>query len=229
MNRPFTTLFMLSSIDGKISTGSVDSRDVDHDFPKISGVSEGLPQYYALEQKTDLYSFNTGRVFAKVGWNKPKEKIQKSPVRFIIVDTKPHLTRRGIENLLKKCTKLFLVTTNSNHPAFKIKDENLEIILFQKKIIFSSLFKKLKQKYGVKRITIQSGGTMNAHLVREGLIDRLSIVFAPVIIGGSSTSSLVDGPSITKDSEIEWIKAFNLKKVQKLKDSYLHLIYERKM
>ena len=29
-NRPITTLFMLMSVDGKISTGSIDERDVNY-------------------------------------------------------------------------------------------------------------------------------------------------------------------------------------------------------
>ena len=60
MDRPITTLFMLMSVDGKISTGSTDELDVDRDFPKIPGVKEGLHQYYEIEQTTDLWSFNTG-------------------------------------------------------------------------------------------------------------------------------------------------------------------------
>ena len=43
MNRPITTLFMLMSVDGKISTGATDDLDVDKDFPNIKGVNEGLP------------------------------------------------------------------------------------------------------------------------------------------------------------------------------------------
>ncbi len=54
MDRPITTLFMLMSVDGKISTGSTDERDVDRDFPKIPGIREGLHQYYEIEQTTDL-------------------------------------------------------------------------------------------------------------------------------------------------------------------------------
>jgi len=33
MDRPITTLFMLTSVDGKISTGATDELDVDQDFP----------------------------------------------------------------------------------------------------------------------------------------------------------------------------------------------------
>ena len=55
MDRPITTLFMLMSVDGKISTGATDDLDVDRDFPKIVGVQEGLHQYYEIEQTTDLW------------------------------------------------------------------------------------------------------------------------------------------------------------------------------
>ena len=51
--RPITTLFMLESLDGKISTGNNDCFDVDKDFPRISGVKEGLHQYYEIEENTD--------------------------------------------------------------------------------------------------------------------------------------------------------------------------------
>jgi hypothetical protein len=41
MERPITTLFMLMSVDGKISTGFIDERDADKDFPKIDGIKNG--------------------------------------------------------------------------------------------------------------------------------------------------------------------------------------------
>ena len=53
-NRPITTLFMLMSVDGKISTGATDELDVDKDFPKIDGLKEGVGQYYEIEQTTDF-------------------------------------------------------------------------------------------------------------------------------------------------------------------------------
>ena len=37
MDRPITTLFMLMSVDGKISTGASDDLDVDKASPNIQG------------------------------------------------------------------------------------------------------------------------------------------------------------------------------------------------
>ena len=78
-DRPITTLFMLMSVDGMISTGASDNLDVDKDFPNIEGLKEGLHQYYEIEQTTDLWSFNTGRVQAKMGVN-VKPFPDKTPV-----------------------------------------------------------------------------------------------------------------------------------------------------
>ena len=77
MQKPRTTLFMLMSFDGKISTGIGKGLDFDKDLPNIKGIKEGLNQYYELEQKTDIVSFNSGKVMAKIGVNTPKNPITK--------------------------------------------------------------------------------------------------------------------------------------------------------
>lgn len=225
MNRPVTTLFMLTSVDGKISTGGNDTLDVDRDFPRIKGIKEGLKQYYEIEKTTDLHSLNSGRVLAKVGANKPQE-IVKLPVSFLIIDNQPHLNKIGVENFLKKSKKLYLITTNKDHPAFQRKDaDNLEIIYYRNKIDFVDLFRRLKQDYGINRMTIQTGGTLNSIFLRNKLIDKLSIVVAPALIGGKDTPSLIDGDSLSSIKELGLIKALKLVKVERLRDSYLHLKY----
>ncbi len=216
---------MLSSLDGKISTGFTDERDFDKDIPKILGLKEGLSQYYNLEQNTDLHSFNSGRVMAKVGWNKPKKDIQKIPVSFIIVDNK-HLTPLGIKNLLKRTEKLFLVTTNKNHPAYAIKYKNLEILFYKKNVDFHDLFQTLKSKYHIENITIQPGATLNSILICEGLIDRVSLVICPALVGGEKTPNLIGGESLQSENDLQKIAILKLVQVNTLKNSYLHLVYD---
>ncbi len=226
MNRPRTTLFMLMSLDGKISTGGVDERDVDKDFPNIEGVAEGLHQYYELEQQTDSCSFNTGKVQAKIGVNEKKE-VSKIPVNFVVVDNKPHLSDVGVDYFIKKSKKFFLITTNKSHPAFqKVNAENLEIMYYEKQIDFQDLFQKFKDAHNIDAITIQSGGTLNAVLLREGLIDQISIVVAPCLIGGKDTATLIDGKSLSTIADLELIKPLVLKKCETLANSYIHLQYD---
>ena len=227
MNRPITTLFMLESLDGKISTGANDNLDVDKDFPMIDGVKEGLHQYYELEQKTDWFSLNTGRVMAKIGVNDKKEYHEKVDVIFVIIDNKPHLNENGIDYLCHWGEKLILVTTNKEHPAFNTKYENLDILLYDE-LDLNKLLEDLYSKYNAKRLTIQSGGTLNGLFVRNKLIDYVNIVIAPVLVGGKDVPTLVDGEAIKDESELNRLLPLELLECNKLENSYIELKYKVK-
>lgn len=222
MNRPITTLFMLTSVDGKISTGASDVLDVDRDFPKIKGVCEGLHQYYEIEQTTDLWSLNTGRVQAKMGVNE-RELPKKSVVSFVIVDSK-HLTEHGVRYFCALSQTFVLITTNPNHPAFGVKEDNLRII-YQEKFDLPDALTRLKSDFGCERLTVQSGGTLNGVFLREKLLDYVDIVVAPVLIGGKETSTMIIGRSLVSEDELSELGVLKLESCDMLKDSYLRLRY----
>lgn len=222
MERPETTLFMLMSLDGKISTGATDDFDVDLDFPLIDGVKEGLHQYYEIEQTTDLWSFNTGRVQEKMGVNE-KDYPEKTPVSFVILDNN-HLNEHGVRYFCARSDRFVLITSNIEHPAFSVKEDNLHII-YQKEPSLSEAFACLKKDYGCERLTLQSGGTVNSILLREKLTDHVDIVVAPVLIGGKDTSTLIDGPSLSKREELSELGVLELESSSVLEDSYLRLRY----
>lgn len=223
MDRPVTTLYMLMSVDGKISTGATDNMDVDKDLPKIEGVREGIHQYYEIEQTTDLWSFNTGRVQAKMGVNE-KPMPDKTPVSFVILDNN-HLTEHGVQYFCELSKEFVLVTTNPEHPAFGIKADNLHIIL-QQKLLLADMLKTLKSDFGCERITIQSGGTLNSMFLREKLFDYIDVVMAPVLIGGKNTATLIDGESLRDESELDKLGALQLVECKVLEDSYIRLRYK---
>ena len=228
MNRHITTLFMLESLDGKISSGSTDNMDADKDFCKIDGVKQGLHQYYELEQETDLFSLNTGRVMPKIGINDREEYPKKiDEVTFVIIDNKPHLNEKGIDYLCHWVGRVLLVTTNKEHVAYSIKEQynNLEVLYYDT-LDLEKLLEDLYNKYNAKKLTIQSGGTLNGMFVSNKLIDYVNIVIAPILVGGSDVPTLVDGNSITSEDELDKLMSLELVECNKLKDSYIQLKYK---
>jgi len=223
MNRPMTTLFMLMSVDGKISTGATDELDVDQDFPQIDGLREGLHQYYEIEQTTDLWSFNTGRVQAKMGVN-TKPMPEKTPVSFVLLDNH-HLDEHGIRYFCARSKQFVLITTNRDHPAFRVPAENLRII-FQEKLSLAAALTILRERFGCERLTIQSGSTVNGLFLREKLFDFVDVVVAPVLIGGKDTATLIDGPSLHARDELSQLGVLRLIDACPLQDSYLRLRYQ---
>ncbi len=223
MNRPITTLFMLMSVDGKISTGATDEMDVDRDLPQIIGLKEGLHQYYEIEQTTDLWSFNTGRVQAKMGVN-TSEMPEKTPVSFVLLDNH-HLNEHGVRYFCARSRQFVLITTNQDHPAFHVQADNLHIIL-QEELSLAAALMILKERFGCERLTVQSGGTVNSLFLREKLFDFVDIVVAPVLIGGKDTATLIDGRSLQARDELDQLGILRLIEAAPLQDSYLRLRYQ---
>lgn len=229
MTRPVTTLFLIISLDGKISTGDTNELDVDKDFTDIVGLREGLFQYYDLEKQTDRVSFNTGKVLAKIGVNsRDLSSVKKSDVDFVIVDNEPHLDRNGTEYFAKRTNIFYLITNNKNHSAFELQKQydNIKILYYEGEVDFIDVFRRFKEEFGIERVTIQTGGTLNATLLRLKLIDRVSIVIAPCLIGGKDTPSLVSGESLHKESDLKHIKALKMTKCEQLKENYLLVEYD---
>jgi len=227
--RPITTLFMLESLDGKISSGNNDKLDADKDWCQIDGVKEGLHQYYEIESTTDYFSLNTGRVMAKIGVNDRKENHNKVEVKFVIIDNKPHLDENGIDYICNWVETLILVTTNKNHVAYSLteKYDNLEILYYEE-LELMKLLKDLSSKYNVERLTIQSGGSLNGLFLRNNLIDYVNIVIAPLLVGGKDVSTLIDGEAISNSEELNKLKALELIECNKLDNSYIQLKYKVK-
>ena len=222
-DRPYTTLFLLMSVDGKISTGSTDELDVDSDFPLIPGLKEGLAQYYDIEQTTDLWSLVSGRVQAKLGAN-TKPLPAKTPVSFALIDSS-HLTAEGVRYFCAKSRECVLITQNRTHPAFGLKEPNLHIILQETRLLSPALA-ALKAETGCQRLTLQTGGSLNGQLLREKLIDAVDIVVAPVLVGGKDTPTLIDGPSLACREELSKLGVLRLTDCRALKNSYLRLRYQ---
>ncbi len=225
--KPITTLFMLESLDGKISSGNSDNLDADKDWCKINGVKEGLHQYYEIEATTDFYSLNTGRVMSKIGVNERTEYHDKVDCRFIIIDNKPHLNEKGIDYICHWVDRLILVTTNKNHVAYSLQEkyDNLDI-LFYDSLDLSVLLSDMEEKYNAEAITIQSGGTLNGKFLRDNLIDYVNVVIAPLLVGGKDTSTLIDGEAITFSEDLNKLKALQLIGCNQLENSYIQLKYK---
>lgn len=148
----------------------------------------------------------------------------KTPVSFVLLDNS-HLTEHGVTYFCKKSKIFVLITSNRNHPAYNVKENNLHII-FQEKLSLKKALHELKLSYGCERLTIQSGGTVNGLFLREKLFDYVDVVVAPVLIGGKETASLIDGSSILSENELSKMGVLKLIECTVLNDSYIRVRYQ---
>lgn len=220
--RPETTLFLLQSIDGKISFGESDVLDFDKHIPELAYSSIGLHSYYEEEKRTDDWTLCSGKTLAKVGWNY-KVVNRVNGVTIVVIDNN-YITEDGLINLSNGYGKVILVTSNYSRKDW---EKSADVVFVEQSEDLTNVFNTLYDKYGCKMITIQAGGYLNCSLLRSGLIDNLNIIIAPMLVGGKDTSTAIDGVSLLYEEEIfRYIKEFQLMDVAKLDASYVQLRYK---
>jgi len=82
---------------------------------------------------------------------------------------------------------------------------------------------ELGEHQGVRVIRVDSGGTLTGQLLRAGLIDEVSILIDPCIVGGESPAAVFKAKDLTSESGITRLR---LRHVEKLPHDVLWLRYD---
>jgi 2,5-diamino-6-(ribosylamino)-4(3H)-pyrimidinone 5'-phosphate reductase len=113
---------------------------------------------------------------------------------WIIVDTK------GItQGLLHTCRSfefckdvIILISQRTNEDYINyLKERNYDYLVCGNEYIdYEKALSALNTKYGIKTILIDSGPTLNGVLLSKGLIDEISLLVSPFLVGGKSDKLL---------------------------------------
>lgn len=82
---------------------------------------------------------------------------------------------------------------------------------------------ELSLRFAVKKIRIDSGGTLNGVLLRQGLVDEVHLLICPSLVGGTSSRSMFRAPDLTSPEGVIGLK---LKSSKKLKGGIVWLQYD---
>jgi len=96
------------------------------------------------------------------------------------------------------------------------------LVLGKSKVDFRKAFKILYEKHNVRTIRVDSGGTLNGVLLREGLVSEVSLLIHPCLVGGTSPRSFFRAEDLLSS---EGVIRLELIHEEKLKDGVLWLVY----
>jgi 2,5-diamino-6-(ribosylamino)-4(3H)-pyrimidinone 5'-phosphate reductase len=97
------------------------------------------------------------------------------------------------------------------------------IMTGEEKVSLGDALEELNARYDVKKLRVDSGGTLNGVLLREGLVDEVSVLIHPFLVGGMSPKSLFKAPDL--DSE-EGVIELKLSHLERLKNDLVWVLYE---
>jgi 2,5-diamino-6-(ribosylamino)-4(3H)-pyrimidinone 5'-phosphate reductase len=61
---------------------------------------------------------------------------------------------------------------------------------------------QLRERFGVETIRVDSGGTLSGLLLREGLVDEVSVLLFPTLVGNASALSIYDLPETVPGGDV---------------------------
>src|SRR5579859_554288 len=97
-----------------------------------------------------------------------------------------------------------IFTTDQTDPAHiaLLREHGVEVfVTSEKRVDLTATLSTLKS-HGVERLLVEGGGTLNAELFAQGLVDEVSIYTAPLIFGGATAPTLADGTGLSRDEAI---------------------------
>ncbi len=113
-------------------------------------------------------------------------------------------------------------STPKEHLEYLSKEGVETVIAVKDKVDLLKTLEILHARYGVKRVRVDSGGTLSAALIKEDLVNEISLILSPFIVGDLSTTSLVN-PKVLESTRCIALK---LKHVEELDDGLVWLKYD---
>ena len=81
----------------------------------------------------------------------------------------------------------------------------------------------LYSRYGIRTVRVDSGGTLNGVLLREGLVDEISLLIDPSLVGGTSPRSFFVAPDLRSSGNLIDLQLTN---VEQLRDGTVWILYD---
>lgn len=200
-----TTLVLAMSADGKIAdarrsparfASPADKAHLEHQVALADAVlfGAGTLRAYGTTMKVN----DPANLQLRVDMDKPPQPVQ------IVVSRRgefdPHL------KFFSQPVPRWLITTQEMALANQPNLFEKVIILPQfPEIIWQEVFAELTT-LGIKKLLVLGGGSLVASLVQENLIDEFWLTICPVILGGKTSPTPVDGLGLENKSELELIE-----------------------
>ena len=214
-SRPYVILSAAISVDGKIATKTGNS--------ELSSKEDRI-RLHKLRSKVDAILIGKNTLLNDDPLLNVRYSKGENPIR-IILDSKGIIpnhskilqTSNNIPTIIAVSKKI----SKANYS--KLRNFPVDVIVVgENSVNIKSLLKKLANQK-IQNILVEGGGSVNWEFIEKNLFDEMIITVSPFLIGGSNSTSFVEGKGFSKISNSPNL---TLKSVKKLKN-HLVLRYVR--
>jgi|Deesub1362B_J571_1020462.scaffolds.fasta_scaffold00067_65 2,5-diamino-6-(ribosylamino)-4(3H)-pyrimidinone 5'-phosphate reductase len=207
--KPFVFINVAASADGKISDESrkqvrisckADMKRVDMLRATSDAVMVGIGTVLSDNPKLTVKAGDLIALRMKMGKS-------RQPLR-VVVDSRCRIPLDA-EVLSSEAETLIAVSQAADEEKVRLVAKKAEVVRLGKdKVDLLALMRHLRER-GVEKLMVEGGATLNYAMLKEKLVDEVSIYYGSMIIGGNLSPTVVDGESFKiplKLKLIEWKK-----------------------
>lgn len=220
-----TLLFMVASIDGKVTTNPTSNPDYDWNYVNTHYLDVYYKEMFSTGADGVVMSAYSFVNFMDLNAKKPKEWNSQLEVSIFVVDSRGLLNEFGLKVLKNRYKKLIIFVSELTPKLYLGVLNELNIEYFKsgtEKVDYEKMFNHIAS-LGYKKISVESGGTLNSYLLRAKVIDEVQILTVPILVGGLGTPSIMDGPQLENWSGIIPMKLIN---VERLDPGFIKTTYK---
>ncbi len=210
--KPFVTLKIAMTLDGKIATPEGQSK-------WITG-EKARKTVHRLRSSVDAIVTAIGTVKADDPQLTARIKGGRNPLR-IVID--PNLEIPLNAKILQVPPETVIVTRTNNSKSTYLEKSGIKILYFKNKFDLKWLIEKLGQM-NITSVLIEGGSSLNAHSLEDGVVDKIIFFIAPKIIGGRDSFPAIGGKSFKKLEEAYRITDSKVRRIGEdfLIEGYIH-------
>jgi riboflavin biosynthesis pyrimidine reductase len=204
------------SVDGRITSHDSDTLDPDKKWKENPKV-RALTQPFFNFTSGDIHTLTSGEAMSQIGVN-TRLNPQRLETSLIVIDDQNHLTADGVTYLSQMTRHLYLVCPD-RHPGLSLHYDSLTPIKFSPTLELKKLMHTLYRKHRVKQVTIHSNARLNARWLSGKLVDHLSVIMSPLLVGRHGTPNLID-------TDLDFPVTLVLKEVKSFGLGFVNLRYD---
>ncbi|MBS1245658.1 MAG: riboflavin biosynthesis protein RibD C-domain protein [Chloroflexi bacterium] len=88
------------------------------------------------------------------------------------------------------------------------------IVAGDDRVDLRAALEELNARYGVKIVRVDSGGILNGALLRAGLVDEVSVLIGPCLVGGTTPRSIFVAPDLTSPEGVIPLRLIHMEAVR---------------
>jgi 2,5-diamino-6-(ribosylamino)-4(3H)-pyrimidinone 5'-phosphate reductase len=105
-------------------------------------------------------------------------------------------------------------TTPPDHLAW-LADQGVErLVAGADRVDLAAALDELAARFGVKTVRVDSGGKLNGELLRLGLVDEISLLVHPYLVGGKTPASMFRAAELTHEIGVLELELLQSRKVK---------------